>query len=87
MPLNPRGLRRTNRIAVDGPIPMHFRFVIQFSVALFIKFLAIVSVSPLFVVPSVLVFIVGGICGQIYVKAQLCVKREMSNAKAPVLAQ
>jgi hypothetical protein len=29
--------------------------------------------------------IIGGIIGQLYMRAQLCVKREMSNAKQPVL--
>lgn len=41
--------------------------------------------TPLFLVPGVLVAVLGGACGQIYIAAQLSVKREMSNAKAPVL--
>lgn len=50
-----------------------------------IRFGAILLFSPLFVIPGSLVSAAGGFCGQIYMKAQLCVKREMSNAKAPVL--
>ena len=29
----------------------------------------------------------GGFLGVVYLKAQLCIKREMSNAKAPVMSQ
>ncbi|KAF9029722.1 hypothetical protein BDZ89DRAFT_1065204 [Hymenopellis radicata] len=72
---------------VDGPVAMWFLFVVDLTVMLLVKFLAIVTVTPLFVVPAVFVFVAGGICGQIYIKAQLSVKREMSNAKAPVLSQ
>jgi hypothetical protein len=32
-----------------------------------------------------LLAVIGGWCGQLYIRAQLCVKREMSNARAPVL--
>ena len=49
------------------------------------KFLAVVTFSPLFTIPGVCVSLLGGWCGQIYMKAQLSVKREMSNARAPVL--
>jgi len=41
--------------------------------------------SPSFIVPGVVITILGGLCGQMYMKAQLCIKREMSNAKAPVI--
>ena len=40
---------------------------------------------PIFVIPGLLLGAVGGYLGQVYMKAQLSVKREMSNAKAPVL--
>ena len=49
------------------------------------KLLAVVALSPVFAIPGMLVSILGGYCGQIYMKAQLSVKREMSNARAPVL--
>ncbi|KAF8992761.1 hypothetical protein BDZ89DRAFT_1150908 [Hymenopellis radicata] len=74
------------RATVDGPVAMWFLFVVDLTVMLLVKFLAIVTVTPLFVVPAVFVFVAGGICGQIYIKAQLSVKREMSNAQAPVLS-
>ena len=52
-----------------------------------IKLGAVVILTPVFFLPGLLVALIGGICGQIYMKAQLPVKREMSNAKAPVLGQ
>jgi hypothetical protein len=50
-----------------------------------IKLGAVVIFTPIFVIPGFFVGLFGGWCGQIYMKAQLSVKREMSNAKAPVM--
>lgn len=49
------------------------------------KFGAVVVLTPVFLVPSVAVAVLGAQIGQIYIRAQLSVKREVSNAKAPVL--
>ncbi|KAI5122642.1 hypothetical protein M0805_008726 [Coniferiporia weirii] len=38
-------------------------------------------------VPAVVITVLGGLLGRIYLKSQICVKREMSNAKAPVMSQ
>ena len=46
----------------------------------------IVMFSPIFLVAGLVIAAAGGWCGEIYMKAQLSVKREMSNARAPVLA-
>ncbi|KAF9007748.1 P-loop containing nucleoside triphosphate hydrolase protein [Hymenopellis radicata] len=72
--------------AVDGPLAMWFQYVLDISMILIVKFCAIVIVTPVFLVPSAAVAIAGGLCGQVYIKAQLGVKRQMANAKAPVLA-
>lgn len=50
-----------------------------------LKFVGVVVISPRFLIPGILVSILGGWCGQIYMKSQLSVKREMSNNRAPVL--
>ena len=47
---------------------------------------AVVLFVPVFLLPGLAVFILGYFCGQIYIKAQLPVKREMSNRRSPVLA-
>lgn len=52
-----------------------------------VKFFAVIIITPIFFLPGVLVAVLGAVCGQIYIKAQLSVKREMSNAKSPVLGQ
>ncbi|KZT06271.1 P-loop containing nucleoside triphosphate hydrolase protein [Laetiporus sulphureus 93-53] len=71
--------------AVDGPITDYFRAVLELSISMLTKLAAVVVMSPIFLIPGVLVAVVGGWCGQVYMKAQLSVKREMSNARAPVL--
>ncbi|KAI0650859.1 multidrug resistance-associated ABC transporter [Trametes meyenii] len=70
---------------VDGPFANHLSWVIEMTVTMLMKFLAVVSFSPIFTIPGAVVAALGGWCGQIYMKAQLSVKREMSNARAPVL--
>ena len=45
----------------------------------------IILFAPTFVLPALIVAAFGGFLGQMYIKAQLSVKREMSTAKAPVL--
>ncbi|PBK77153.1 hypothetical protein ARMSODRAFT_949046 [Armillaria solidipes] len=73
--------------ALDGPVTMWFMYVVEISVTMLIKFVAVVIVTPFFLFPSVIVALAGAWCGQVYIKAQLSVKREMSNAKSPVLSQ
>ena len=73
-------------IAVDNTIPDNLQGVIALSISMTAKFIAIVVFSPVFLVPGVTVFVIGAVVGQIYIKAQLSVKREMSNARSPVLS-
>ncbi|KAK7025989.1 hypothetical protein VNI00_015819 [Paramarasmius palmivorus] len=48
---------------------------------------ALAIYTPIFVIPGVVVASVGNWFGRKYIAAVLCTRREMSNAKAPVLAQ
>jgi hypothetical protein len=50
-----------------------------------VKVAGVVSVAPIFLVPSAALAGLGGYIGNIYMTAELPVKREQSNAKAPVL--
>lgn len=50
-----------------------------------IKAMAVVYLTPVFIFPCVIIAVVGAWLGQVYMKAQIAIKREMSNAKAPVL--
>ncbi|KAF9270593.1 P-loop containing nucleoside triphosphate hydrolase protein [Marasmius fiardii PR-910] len=70
---------------VDGPIVTVIKLGYDSTTALLVKFFAIMVISPIFFFPGFLITAAGMMCGQIFIKAQLPVKREMSNARAPVL--
>ncbi|KAF7352122.1 ATP-binding cassette transporter [Mycena venus] len=71
--------------AVDGPILNVFAGFCHVTISMITSFGAVVFLTPLFSIPGVLAAIIGGTFGQLFIKAQLSVKRESSNAKAPVL--
>ncbi|KAJ4476620.1 hypothetical protein J3R30DRAFT_3759412 [Lentinula aciculospora] len=71
--------------AVDGPVAMWLQMVSEISIMMILKYTAVVVITPIFFCPGVIVAFLGALCGQVYIKAQLSVKREMSNARAPVL--
>lgn len=50
-----------------------------------LKFAAVVVLSPVFALPGIFVGIILGWLSQMYMKAQLSVKRERSNARSPVV--
>ena len=57
----------------------------SFSFQLTIQLLAITLVTPAMIFPGIAMFLAGAWIGNVYMTAQLPVKREMSNKKAPVL--
>jgi hypothetical protein len=57
------------------------------TLSLLTRLLAVVVFLPLFFFPGALVGLIGAWCGHIYMASQLSVKRELSNAKSPVLGQ
>ncbi|TFY56647.1 hypothetical protein EVJ58_g7510 [Rhodofomes roseus] len=71
--------------AVDMPVPRFLGDILNYSMSMLLKLGAIVATSPIFSLPAVLIASTGGWIGRIYMKAQLSVKRERSNAQAPVL--
>ncbi|KAG6830884.1 hypothetical protein H0H87_006879 [Tephrocybe sp. NHM501043] len=72
--------------AVDTTIPDLFSHLFEIGVIIVVRFFAVLIYTPTIGLFSIIIFIVGGIVGNIYMKAQLSVKREMSKAKAPVVA-
>ncbi|PIL29356.1 ATP-binding cassette transporter [Ganoderma sinense ZZ0214-1] len=70
---------------VDTGFATTTELLMETTVFLLTKIFSIVVLSPIFIIPSVIAALLGGIIGKIYMKAQLCVKRELSVAKAPVL--
>lgn len=49
-----------------------------------IRFIAMILYAPVFLAPGLFIATLGAWVGSIYMSAQLPVKREMSNAKAPI---
>ncbi|KAF7794061.1 hypothetical protein EIP86_005190 [Pleurotus ostreatoroseus] len=50
------------------------------------RLIAVILYTPTFLAPAVFIAVFGAWLGQMYMKSQLSIKREMSNAKAPVLS-
>lgn len=72
---------------MDGPLARLFSTVVEISIALLVKFAAVIIITPVFIAPGILVFALGVWLGRLYMRAQLAVKREMANARSPVLGQ
>ncbi|KAG6877092.1 hypothetical protein C0993_010328 [Termitomyces sp. T159_Od127] len=58
----------------------------EIGVIIVVRFFAILIYTPTIGLFALVIFVVGGVVGNVYMKAQLAVKREMSKAKAPVIA-
>jgi len=70
---------------VDGPISNALTWLIEISITMVIKCFAVVYLNPVFIVPCTVIAVLGAWIGQVYMKAQIAIKREMSNARAPVM--
>ncbi|KAJ3814087.1 hypothetical protein F5876DRAFT_86666 [Lentinula aff. lateritia] len=71
---------------VDGPLPNQISNLLRLTIMMIGQFCSVIYFSPAFLLPGILVSVAGALCGSIYIKAQLPIKRIQSNAKAPVLA-
>ncbi|KAF9481115.1 multidrug resistance-associated ABC transporter [Pholiota conissans] len=71
--------------AVDGPIPSSFLTLTQIGTSLFSQIGVIIIFTPVFIAPGAVVAALGFYLGNLYLKAQLPVKRAMSNARSPLL--
>jgi hypothetical protein len=80
-------VRRSHNLLspVDGPLSNLFIGFTEISAAMLLKFLAVVYITPIFSVPGVAIAMLGAWLSHVYMRAQIAIKREMSNAKAPVL--
>ncbi|KAF8885695.1 multidrug resistance-associated ABC transporter [Gymnopilus junonius] len=72
--------------AVDGDIAMFFAAVVDLFLCMVVKLSGPVIFTPIFLLPGVIIAVLGIYLGNIYLKAQMSVKREMSNARSPVLS-
>ncbi|KDQ18018.1 hypothetical protein BOTBODRAFT_155037 [Botryobasidium botryosum FD-172 SS1] len=71
---------------IDGPIALCLERFITISIPLLVKLSTVVYMSPAFIIPAVALAVLGGWIGNIYIAAQLPVKREMSNSQSPVFS-
>jgi hypothetical protein len=62
--------------AIDGMIPKQMLGIIDAVYYLLLRLGGFIVISPIFVVPSLAVGAIGAWCGQVYVSAQLPLKRE-----------
>jgi H+/Cl- antiporter ClcA len=74
-------------LVVDGPLAQLFNMVVAILISAMSRLVAIAFSAPVFIVPGLVIGICGGVLGQVYMKAQMSVKRERSNAKSPVVAE
>lgn len=72
--------------ATDEAVPRSINVVASICIVLVSRVFVLVAWAPVFLLPCIAVIGFGVWIGTVYIKAQLSVKREMSNRKAPVLA-
>lgn len=68
--------------AVDGPIPEAVNSLTELGITLLTKLVVIIIFTPIFVFPGIFIAIFGFFLGNLYLRAQLSVKREMRYAIA-----
>ena len=70
--------RCTQDIAtIDGPITQYFSAVMELALCMVVKLTGPVIFTPIFLLPGILIAGLGVYIGNIYLKAQMSVKREM----------
>lgn len=72
-------------LTVDDGIQGVTQMLVERTVFMVLKVVAVVIFSPIFLLPSIVVAGLGALLGNVYMTGQLSTKREMSNSKAPVL--
>ncbi|KDR83044.1 hypothetical protein GALMADRAFT_134555 [Galerina marginata CBS 339.88] len=72
--------------SIDGPIPQILLWLLDTISGMLTKLGAVVLFTPIFFFPGFGAAVIGFYLGNMYLKAQLSVKRESSNARSPMLA-
>ncbi|KAF7306575.1 ATP-binding cassette transporter [Mycena indigotica] len=71
--------------SIDITLPGSLWSLIEMSLGMLVEFIIVIVYTPTFLLPGLVVGGLGAWCGQLYITAQLPLKREMSVAKAPIL--
>ncbi|KNZ71686.1 ATP-binding cassette transporter abc4 [Termitomyces sp. J132] len=72
--------------AVDTVIPELFAHMFELFFTITVRFIAILVYTPTVGLFAIVIFVIGGLLGNVYMQSQLSVKRSMSKVKAPVMA-
>ena len=74
--------------SVDQELESFAFMLMRLTIALLAFFVSAVLMAGWYAfIPGILLALLGGFLGIVYLKCQLCIRREMSNAKAPILSQ
>jgi hypothetical protein len=68
--------------AIDGPVPEALATLIELGITLLTKLVVVIIFTPIFAFPTMVVTICGFFLGNLYLRAQLSVKREMRYVSA-----
>ncbi|KAH9829649.1 uncharacterized protein C8Q71DRAFT_887891 [Rhodofomes roseus] len=71
--------------AVDDEIGKWVGVILEMGTYMLLKLGGVMLISPIFAIPGMIIAFLGSWIGKMYMKAQLSVKREMSNTRSPVL--
>ncbi|KAI0085657.1 multidrug resistance-associated ABC transporter [Irpex rosettiformis] len=78
--------RCTQDIAsIDGPVIIYIHSFLDCLFDSVTKFIGVIVMSPIFAIPGAILGLLGCWIGDLFIRAQLSIKREMSSARAPVL--
>ena len=74
--------------SVDQELESFAYMLMRMTIALLAFFVSAVLMAGWYAfIPGILLALLGGFLGIVYLKCQLCIRREMSNAKAPVMSE
>ncbi|KAF8758901.1 P-loop containing nucleoside triphosphate hydrolase protein [Rhizoctonia solani] len=71
---------------IDASLPNECRNLAELTVEELARLIGVIVFAPVFTLPGAAVFAIGLWLGQVYMTAQMSVKREMSNARSPLFS-
>ena len=70
---------------VDGAVVDYLRDLVDFISGAIVRFVVVIVMTPIFSLPGILLCVIGVLMGQVWMRTQLAVKRERSNARSRIL--
>ncbi|KAI0031196.1 hypothetical protein K488DRAFT_79193 [Vararia minispora EC-137] len=71
--------------SVDSNVSQEMRILVEVGSNMLVKLASVIIITPIFLVPSAILAVAGGFASSVYMHAQMSVKREQSNMRAPIL--